>query len=181
MPWRPIRAAAGAGAIPDAGGLRPAGLCLFPGAAAGGLDRHPCVWRKSGHRTGPVQHRLVPRWNSMMERFSHLRRKEVINICDGRRLGFVGGFGAEGPGGGRSRPSSCSAPAAFSACSAGGRISTSHGTACSGSGTISSSSTSPSSGGRRIKAPPLGLNRDNTAKKAADFPGETQKISCKQP
>ena len=26
----------------------------------------------------------------MMERFSHLRRKEVINICDGRRLGFVG-------------------------------------------------------------------------------------------
>ena len=25
-----------------------------------------------------------------MERFSHLRRKEVINICDGRRLGFVG-------------------------------------------------------------------------------------------
>ena len=37
-----------------------------------------------------MQHRLVPRWNSMMERFSHLRRKEVINICDGRRLGFVG-------------------------------------------------------------------------------------------
>ena len=25
----------------------------------------------------------------MMERFSHLRRKEVINVCDGCRLGFV--------------------------------------------------------------------------------------------
>ena len=55
----------------------------------------------------------------MMERFSHLRRKEVINICDGRRLGFVGDLELKVPGG-RSRPSSCSAPAASSACSAGG-------------------------------------------------------------
>ena len=36
-----------------AGGLRPAGLCLLPGAAAGGLDRHPV----SGGKTdiGPAR------------------------------------------------------------------------------------------------------------------------------
>ena len=28
--------------------------------------------------------------------------------------------------------------------------------------------------------PPLGLSRDNTAKKTADFPGKPQKIPCKQ-
>ena len=27
-----------------------------------------------------------------MEKFSDLQEKEVINICDGRRLGFVGGY-----------------------------------------------------------------------------------------
>ena len=50
---RPAGAAAGAGVLPDAGGLRPAGLCFFPGAAAGGLDRHPV----SGGKTdiGPAR------------------------------------------------------------------------------------------------------------------------------
>lgn len=53
VPGRPVGAAAGAGVLPDAGGLRPAGLCLLPGAAAGGLDRHPV----SGGKTdiGPAR------------------------------------------------------------------------------------------------------------------------------
>ena len=35
----------------------------------------------------------------MMERFSHLRRKEVINLCDGSRLGFVGDLDIQVPEG----------------------------------------------------------------------------------
>ncbi len=53
MPWRPIRAAAGAGGVSDGGGLCYGGLRLFHGAAAGGLDRHPV----SGGKTdiGPAR------------------------------------------------------------------------------------------------------------------------------
>ena len=79
-------------------------------------------------------------------RIRDFRCKEVINVCDGCRLGYVSDVEGGGPSGtvvaifgsGRGR---------FSACSAGGRSSTSPGSASSGSETTSSSSTSPFSGG----------------------------------
>lgn len=116
----------------------------------------------------------------MMERFSHLRRKEVINICDGRRLGFVGDLELKVPEG-EVKALIVFGPCRFFGLFGRGRISASRGTACSGSGTISSSSTSPSSGGRRIKSAAAGAKPGQYGEKAADFPGETQKISCKQP
>ena len=105
----------------------------------------------------------------MMERFSHLRRKEVINICDGRRLGFVGDlelkvpegevkalivfgpcrfFGLFGRGGGFLRP--------MGLCAAVRGRHHPHRQAL------------PAAGGGE-KAPPLGLSRDNTAKKPLIF------------
>ena len=111
----------------------------------------------------------------MMERFSHLRRKEVINICDGRRLGFVGDLELKVPEG------EVKALIVFGPCRFFGLFGRGEEFYIPWeSGTTSSSSTSPSSGGRRTKSAAAGAKPGQYGEKAADFPGETQKISCKQ-
>lgn len=81
-------------------------------------------------------------------RIRELRRKEVINITDGGRLGFVGDVDLRMPDG-QTAALIVYGPARFSGCSAGERSTTSRGTASSGSGMTSSSSTSPPSTGTR--------------------------------
>ena len=73
-------------------------------------------------------------------RIRELRRKEVINITDGGRLGFVGDVDLRMPDGQRST--------------------TSRGTVSSGSGMTSSSSTSPPSTGTRHWNAAGGKNSD---------------------
>ncbi|MFQ9052562.1 MAG: YlmC/YmxH family sporulation protein [Oscillospiraceae bacterium] len=83
----------------------------------------------------------------MMCRFSQLRRKEVINICDGSRLGCVGDLELCIPEG-TVKALIVFGPCRFFGLFGRGRTTTSPGTASSDSGRISSSSTSPSSAGR---------------------------------
>ena len=54
------------------------------------MEIRPAEQNFSGHRTRRKKHILAMRWNVMVNCFSQLRRKEVINICDGCRLGYVG-------------------------------------------------------------------------------------------
>ena len=74
-------------------------------------------------------------------RMRELRRKEVINMTDGGRLGFVGDVDFHMPDG-QAAALIIYGPARFSDCSAGERNTMSPGTVFSGSGTTSSSSTS---------------------------------------
>lgn len=106
----------------------------------------------------------------MMERFSHLRRKEVINICDGRRLGFVGDLELKVPEGEVKALIVFGPLPLLRPVRQGGGFLRPHGTACSGSGTtiILIDQALPAAGGGQ-KAPPLGLSRDNTAKKPLIF------------
>ena len=72
----------------------------------------------------------------MLERFSCLRRKEVVNVCDGCRLGYVGDLEIKYPEG------EIKAIVVFGrvgslACSAGERITTSRGSACRSSAATS--------------------------------------------
>lgn len=75
-------------------------------------------------------------------RFADFRCKEVINICDGCRLGYVGDVECRLPDG---QLTALIIPGrtAFSGCSAGERNTASHGSVSSRSGTISFSLTSP--------------------------------------
>ena len=66
----------------------------------------------------------------MINRFSQLRRKEVINICDGSRLGCVGDLELCIPEGGV-KALIVFGPCRFSGCLAAARTITSPGTACS--------------------------------------------------
>ena len=84
----------------------------------------------------------------MQCRMRDLRCKEVINISDGCRLGFVSDVDIRIPEG-QVIAIVVNGPCRFSGCSAGERNFTFPGNASSGSETISSSSTSPSSGGNR--------------------------------
>ena len=47
------------------------------------------MWAGGGHGTFQPQHRLIQEVSVMQCRIRGLRRKEVINICDGCRLGYV--------------------------------------------------------------------------------------------
>ena len=88
-------------------------------------------------------------------RIRELRRKEVINITDGGRLGFVGDVDLRMPDG-----QTAALIVVFSGCSAGERSTTSRGTVSSGSGMTSSSSTSPPSTGTRRWNAAGGKNSD---------------------
>ena len=125
----------------------------------------------------------------MMERFSHLRRKEVINICDGRRLGFVGDLELKVPEG------EVKALIVFGPCRFFGLFGRGEDFYVPwdcvqrfGDDIIlidkpfqrrAQSILPPCA--RRIKSAAAGAKPGQYGEKAADFPGETQKISCKQP
>ena len=105
----------------------------------------------------------------MMERFSHLRRKEVINICDGRRLGFVGDLELKVPEG------EVKALIVFGPCRFFGLFGRGEDFYVPwdcvqrfGDDIIAHRQALPAAGGGQ-KAPPLGLSRDNTAKKPLIF------------
>ena len=87
----------------------------------------------------------------MQCRMVEMRYKEVINICDGCRLGFVGDVEVLLPEG-RVTALIVPGPCRFFGRSAGGRSFTSLGSASSRSGTTSSSSTSRRSGGRPTRS-----------------------------
>lgn len=89
------------------------------------------------------RHRMPKGVDAMLNRFTQLRRKEVINLCDGCRLGCVGDVEVKLPEG-EVRALIVFGPCRFSDCSAGERTITYRGNAYRNSGTTSSSSTSPS-------------------------------------
>ena len=93
-------------------------------------------------------------------RIRELRRKEVINITDGGRLGFVGGRGPPDAGRPDGSPDRLRSRPFFRAVRQGERSTTSRGTASSGSGMTSSSSTSPPSTGTRHWNAAGGKNSD---------------------
>lgn len=72
----------------------------------------------------------------MLCRFTLLRRKEVINLCDGCRLGCVGDVEVQIPEG-TVKALIVFGPCRFSGCSDGERIFTSRGSVCRSSGTTS--------------------------------------------
>ena len=110
----------------------------------------------------------------MMERFSHLRRKEVINICDGRRLGFVGDLELKVPEG------EVKALIVFGPCRFFGLFGRGGGFYVPWDCVQRFWETSPSSGGRRTKSAAAGAEPGQYGEKTADFPGKPQKIPCKQ-
>lgn len=96
--------------------------------------------------------------SAMLCKFSMLRRKEVINLCDGSRLGFVGDLDIQVPEG-TVKGIIVFGPCRFSVCSDAARISTFHGTASESSGMTSSSSTSRSRSGSHRRPAGKGVVR----------------------
>ncbi len=60
-----------------------------------GTSREKRKKKQNGQSQSPEAHRIAMEGDGdgmKWERFSYLREKEVINICDGKRLGFVCDF-----------------------------------------------------------------------------------------
>lgn len=60
-----------------------------------GTSREKRKKKQNGQSQSPKAHRIAMEGDGdgmKWERFSYLREKEVINICDGKRLGFVCDF-----------------------------------------------------------------------------------------